>query len=89
MRALISNRACRRFVCDAGTLSVMLSKALETQIPEGRAKEGLTLVALLPECRVARSVKGHGTLGRCHKHPGLEKELGKMGSNIFVNVLKL
>lgn len=67
---------------------MMLSKALESQIAEGRAKEGLTLVALLPECRVARSVKGHSALGSRHKHPGLEKELGKMGSNIFVNVLK-
>lgn len=60
----------------------MLSKALESQIPEGRAEEGLTLVAPLPERRVARSAKGHSALG-------LEKELGKMGSDIFVNVLKL
>lgn len=61
----------------------MLSKALKAQVPEGRAK-GLARVGLLPECRVARSVKGNSTLGRRHKHPGLEKELGKVDNNVFV-----
>lgn len=62
----------------------MLSKALKAQIPEGRAKEGLARVGLLQECRMARSVKGNSTLGRRRKHPGLEKELGKVDNNIFV-----
>lgn len=87
MRALISNRACRRFVCRRVVCDAV--KALEAQISGGSAKEGLTLVALLPECRAARPVQGHSALGSRHKHPGLEKELGKMGSNIFVNILKL
>lgn len=30
------------------------------------------------------SVKGNSTLGRRRKHPGLEKELGKVDNNIFV-----